>query len=186
MYWFPSPNGTCLLSHFTMSKREKLGDSFDPVLRVHLSYLTNFTLSQFCSPQTMLLSIFLQHRDLSPASYVCVSILWASLGSSSHLHTVCTLPVITMAFYLLFPCVCVYKHASMCCTYAHFACLLDIVCGQISGLSVSRELSPVSLSVKADSRGKNVETLQKPCFIYVPIGGWIKSVVKVLVAETSV
>lgn len=125
MYWL-LPHGTCLLSHFTMSEREKLGDSFDPVLRVHLSYLTNFTLSQFCSPQTMLLSIFLQHRDLSPASYVCVSILWASLGSSSRLHTVCTLPVITMAFYLLFPCVCVYKHTSMCCTCAHFACLLDM------------------------------------------------------------
>lgn len=45
MYWL-LPHGTCLLSHFTMSEREKLGDSFDPVLRVNLSYLTNFILSQ--------------------------------------------------------------------------------------------------------------------------------------------
>lgn len=57
---------------------------------------------------------------------------------------------------------------------------------RFSSLAVSGELFPVSLSVKAGSRGKNVETPQKPCFIYVPIGSWIKSVVKVLVAKTSV
>lgn len=84
-------------------------------------------------------------------------------------------------------CVCLqaHKHVLYLCALCMFAGH-DIVCGQISSLSVSRELSPVSLSVKAGSRGKNVETLQKPCFIYVPIGSWIKSVVKVLVAETSV
>lgn len=49
MYWLLL-HGTCLLSHFTMSKKEKLGVSFDPVLRVNLSYLTNSILSQFCSP----------------------------------------------------------------------------------------------------------------------------------------
>ena len=57
---------------------------------------------------------------------------------------------------------------------------------RFSSLTVSRELFPVSLTVKAGSQGKNVETLQKPCFIYVPIGSWIKSVVNVLVAKTSV
>lgn len=57
---------------------------------------------------------------------------------------------------------------------------------RFSSLTVSRELFPVSLSIKADSQGKNVEPLQNSCFIYVPVGSWIKSVVNVLVDKTSV
>lgn len=90
-----------------------LGDSFDPVLRVNLSYLTNSILSQFCSPRTMLLSIFLQHRDLSPASYVCVQSCghpWAAAVT----FTLCALCQNNRGFLFAFSlCVCLQAHSML-------------------------------------------------------------------------
>lgn len=123
MYWL-LPLGTCLLSHFTMSEREKLGDSFDPVLRVHLSYLTNFTLSQFCSPQTMLLSIFFATQGSFP-SFLCLCLnpvgIPGQQQSPSHcVHSASNNHGFLFAFSL---CVCLqaHKHVLYLCALCMFA-----------------------------------------------------------------